>query len=77
MAEDAAELLAHALKLPPEARAALADSLIESLDTGIDEDAEQSWRSEIEARLRDLDSNAVQPVSWDDVRRQLRNRFPR
>ena len=77
MAEDAAELLAHALKLPAEARAALADSLIESLDTEIDEDAEESWRREIELRLQDLDSNAVQPVSWEQVRRQLRERFPR
>jgi len=33
MAEDAAELLTHALKLPPAARAAIADSLIDSLDT--------------------------------------------
>lgn len=77
MAEDAAELLAHALKLPPEVRAALADSLIESLDTEIDEDAEEYWKREIEIRLRDLDANAVQPISWDDVRKQLRGRLSR
>ena len=60
MAEDAAELLTHALKLPPAARAALADSLIDSLDTEVDEDAEEAWRSEIALRVRDLDSGAVQ-----------------
>jgi putative addiction module component (TIGR02574 family) len=75
LAEDAAELLAHALKLPPAARAALADSLIDSLDTEVDEDAEESWRSEIALRVRDLDSGAVQTIAWDEVRRQLRTRL--
>jgi putative addiction module component (TIGR02574 family) len=47
------------LKLPPAARAALADSLIDSLDSEVDEDAEEAWRSEIALRVRDLDSGAV------------------
>ena len=75
MGEDAAELLTHALKLPPAARAALADSLIDSLDTDVDENAEDAWRSEIALRIRCLDSGAVQTIAWDDVRRQLRGRF--
>ena len=75
MAEYPAELLAHALKLPPAARAALADSLIDSLDTEIDEDAEEAWRREIALRVRDLDSGAVQTIAWDKVRRQLRSRL--
>jgi putative addiction module component (TIGR02574 family) len=75
MAEDAAELLTQALKLPPEARAALADSLIDSLDTEVDENAEEAWRNEIALRARELDSNIVQTIAWDDVRRQLRSRL--
>jgi putative addiction module component (TIGR02574 family) len=75
MAEDAAELLTHALKLPPAARAALADSLVDSLDTDVDEDAEEAWRNEIALRVRDLDSDGVQTLAWDDVRRRLRRRF--
>jgi putative addiction module component (TIGR02574 family) len=75
MAEDAAELLTHALKLPPAARAALADSLVDSLDTDVDEDAEEAWRHEIALRVQDLESSAVQTIAWDDVRRQLRRRF--
>jgi putative addiction module component (TIGR02574 family) len=75
MAEDAAELLIHALKLPPAARAALADSLIDSLDTEVDENAEEAWRSEIALRVRDLDSGAVRTIAWDEVRRRLRTRF--
>jgi putative addiction module component (TIGR02574 family) len=75
MAEDAAELLTHALKLPPAARAALADSLIDSLDTDVDEDAEEAWKNEIALRVRDLDSGAVRTIPWDEVRRQLRARL--
>jgi hypothetical protein len=52
MVEDAAELLNQALKLPPEARAALADSLIDSLDTEVDENAEEASRHEIALRSR-------------------------
>jgi putative addiction module component (TIGR02574 family) len=76
MGTDAAELLARALTLPEAARAALADSLIESLDGPVDEDAEQAWKHEVALRLRELDSGAVQSVAWDDVRRQLRSRIP-
>ena len=75
MAEDAAELLTHALKLPPAARAALADSLIDSLDLEVDENAEEAWRSEIALRVRDLDSGAVPTIAWDEVRRQLRTKL--
>jgi putative addiction module component (TIGR02574 family) len=75
MAKDAAELLAHALQLPVEARAALADALADSLDTQIDPDAEEVWRNEIAARVREVDSGAVQTLPWDEVRLQLRNRL--
>jgi hypothetical protein len=40
MKRHAAEILKDALALPTEARAALAGSLLESLDTEVDEDAE-------------------------------------
>lgn len=75
MAEDAAELLTQALKLPPAARAAIADSLMDSLDAEVHEDAEAAWRSEIALRVRDLESGAVQTIAWDEARRQLRSRF--
>jgi len=65
----------RALKLPSAARAALADSLIDSLDAEVDEDSEEAWRSEIALRVRDLDSGAVQTIAWDEVRRQLRTRL--
>lgn len=40
MKRDAAEILKDAMALPSEARAALAGSLLDSLETDVDEDAE-------------------------------------
>ena len=44
MKREAAEILKDALALPTEARAALAGSLLESLDTEVDEDAHAAGR---------------------------------
>ena len=68
---DAKDLLEEALKMPPEARAALAGFLLESLDDQIDEDAEAAWRLEVEQRLRELDSGAVRPVPWTEARKKI------
>jgi hypothetical protein len=43
MKRDAAEILKDAMALPSEARAALAGSLLDSLETEVDEDAEAAW----------------------------------
>jgi putative addiction module component (TIGR02574 family) len=59
MSRDAGEILKEALALPPEARAALADYLWDSLDSDVDADAEEAWRQEIQSRLAQLDSRAV------------------
>ena len=65
------ELLKEALKLPPEARAALAASLIDSLDAVVDEDAEAAWRKTIKRRIAELDSGAVKPIPWSEARRKI------
>lgn len=59
------------MKLPPEARAALAGSLLESLDTEVDADAESAWAIEIERRLREIEAGTASTVSWDEVRRRI------
>ena len=65
------EILMQALTLPPEARAALADSLLDSLDTDVDEDAAEQWRVEIRKRMAELEAGTVEAVAWDDVRVRL------
>ena len=74
---DPAELLKQALALPPEARAALAASLLESIDDHVDERAEAAWRGEIERRLAQIDSGVVRLVPWDEARQALRARLSR
>ncbi len=59
------------LRLPQEARAALAGSLIESLDDQVDEDAEVAWSREIARRIEELDSGVVKTVSWAEARRWI------
>jgi putative addiction module component (TIGR02574 family) len=71
MGRDAAEILKEALGLPAEARAALADSLLDSLDTEVDENAEATWQREIQRRVAELDSKLVPPVPWTEVRSRL------
>ncbi len=63
------------MELPEEARAALADSLLDSLDTEVDADAEQVWREEIERRLESLNNGSVQLQPWNEVQARLRNRI--
>jgi putative addiction module component (TIGR02574 family) len=68
-----AKLLEDALSLPAEARSALIESLLESLDADIDENAHEAWREEIQLRLRQIDSGAVKMLPWEDPRRKLRD----
>jgi putative addiction module component (TIGR02574 family) len=72
MARDVTEVLRDALALPAEARVALVDSLVGSLDSSIDDGAEEAWREEIHRRLQEIDSGAVRLIPWGDARRRLR-----
>ncbi len=74
MAIDPGEILRQALSLPPEARAALADSLLNSIDSEMDEPAEEKWREEIKRRIVELDSGALQTTQWPEVRARLMDR---
>jgi putative addiction module component (TIGR02574 family) len=72
MTPDVSELLKKALALPPEARAALATSLFESLDEEpADQGVEAAWSEEIKRRIADIDSAKVQMIPYEEVRRRL------
>jgi putative addiction module component (TIGR02574 family) len=70
-----AELLSEALHLPVEARAALADSLLDSLDAEVDANTEEAWRDEIYRRLQEIERGSVQLIPWYDAQRRLRARL--
>ncbi len=68
------ELLTQALRLPVTARAALAASLIESLETDPpDEGVEAAWQAEIERRAAEIDSGDAKTIPWSEVQRMMRD----
>ncbi len=68
---DPKQLLAEALQLPPEERAALAGELIQSLDSKVDDDAEAAWSAEIRRRIERLDAGLASTVPWAEARRRI------
>jgi putative addiction module component (TIGR02574 family) len=75
MTQQALDLLQKALSLSEEERADLACSLMESLDSAVDEGAESAWNEEISRRVDELDSGKAATVSWDEVRRRISSRL--
>jgi putative addiction module component (TIGR02574 family) len=65
------DILKEALNLPPEARASLAGSLLDSLDQGVDDNADSTWQEEVARRLAELDSGSVKPIPWSEARRKI------
>ena len=74
MSTHVTELFAKASALSDKDRATLAGLLIESLESEVDPDVEEAWRVEIERRLAELDSGAVETVPWEVVRAKLLRR---
>jgi putative addiction module component (TIGR02574 family) len=75
MTQRTQELLQKALALTEEERAELAGSLMESLDSVVDADAESAWQSQIAQRLADLDSGKARTIGWREVQNQLTARL--
>ena len=71
MKDNVSESLRETLKLPPEARAAIAGSLLDSLDQIIDEGAESAWEDEVVLRIKEIDEGRVKLVPWAEARRQI------
>jgi putative addiction module component (TIGR02574 family) len=71
MKQNIAEILKEALKLPPEARAALAGTLLDSLDETVDRDAESAWEAEVIMRLKEIDESKVNLVPWAEARARI------
>jgi putative addiction module component (TIGR02574 family) len=68
---NAEEILNAALKLNDKEKAAIAASLIESLDPSVDDDVESAWQAEIQKRLHEIETGTVSLVPWSEVRKML------
>ncbi len=74
MKQNIADILKEALKLPPEARAALAGTLLDSLDDAVDQDAETAWEAEIAMRLKEIDEGKITLIPWAEARARIAGR---
>ena len=63
-------LESEALKLTPGERAALAQRLLASLDE--DAEIENAWATEVEQRIADVESGAVQVISIEEALARVR-----
>jgi len=71
MSTHVTELFAKASILSEQERATLAGLLIESLESEVDPDVEETWRVEIQRRLAELDAGTANTVPWEVVRAEL------
>jgi putative addiction module component (TIGR02574 family) len=67
MSTTAEKIVAEALTLPPQARAFVAERLIESLDAGPGEALSQAWRDELLRRCREMVESTVELRDAADV----------
>ena len=66
------ELSARAKTLPTEDRARLAEELLDSLQGESDAEVESAWDREIERRVAEIESGAVQLISAEEVHAEAR-----
>ncbi len=74
MAPEQERVVRDALKLPPEARAALAATLIDSLDTEVDEEASEEWSREIAKRDAEIRQSPAKVIPWSEARRRIQGK---
>jgi putative addiction module component (TIGR02574 family) len=70
MSPDTSDLLKRALALPSEERAALANTLLDSLETS-NESVEEAWDQEVARRIEDLKAGKAVTVPWEQLHREL------
>ncbi len=70
MTPEVSALLKRALELPVEERAALANTLLESLGTP-EQSVQEAWDEEVARRMKDLKDGKAVTVPWEQLHREL------
>lgn len=71
MTKNSQAVLADALRLGPDERAALAVEILASLDGPADPDAESAWAEEIRRRIRSIEAGTMTLEPWEQVKRRI------
>jgi putative addiction module component (TIGR02574 family) len=70
MSPEVSDLLKRALELPVEERAALANTLLDSLGT-TEQSVQEAWDKEVARRMKDLQAGKAVTVPWEQLHREL------
>ena len=70
MSPEVSDLLKQALALPVEERAALANTLLDSLET-TNQSVQEAWDEEVARRIADLKAGKAATVPWEQLHREL------
>jgi putative addiction module component (TIGR02574 family) len=75
MSPETEKVIEKALQLPKDARALLAEKLLESLDYEEEFEVPPEWREEVHRRCRELDGGKARLVPGDQVFEELREKL--
>jgi putative addiction module component (TIGR02574 family) len=70
MSPEISDLLKRARALSVDERAALANTLLDSLE-GADESVQEAWDKEVARRIEDLEAGRAVTVPWEELHREL------
>jgi putative addiction module component (TIGR02574 family) len=70
MGSEVSDLLRRALALSVDERAALANTLLDSLET-TNESVQEAWDEEVARRIADLKAGKAVTVPWEQLHREL------
>jgi len=70
MSPEVSDLLKRALALPVDERAALANTLLDSLQT-TNQSVQEAWDGEVSRRMEDLKAGKAITVPWEQLHREL------
>lgn len=74
VSDNFAEILLAALSLPEEARAMLAEQMLDSLTPSNQKEIDAAWAEEAERRMREIDEGKVETIDGATVMKGLRSR---
>lgn len=70
MSPEVSDLLKRALALPVDERAALANTLLDSLETA-NQSVDEAWDEEVARRMQELKAGKAVTVPWEQLHREL------